>query len=202
MYVSTSYLPSIDYISTILQYDKIFIEAYENYPKQTFRNRCQIATANGIQTLTVPIEKYDTHKCITRDIRISEHGNWRNLHWHALVSAYNLSPFFEYYADDFLPFYKKKYKYLIDYNYELLTLIFNLLNLSPKMYFTEMFEPEVTHDFRTSLTCRKSFSGIENIKIKPYYQVFSQKYGFIPNLSVVDLLFNMGNEAIFFLVKD
>jgi len=195
-YLSTSYLPSIKYIATMLQYNEVCIEAYENYPKQTFRNRCRIASANGVQTLTVPVEKPDAIKCQTRDIRISDHGNWRHLHWNALVSAYNLSPFFEYYADDFRPFYEKKYKFLIDYNLELLLLICNLLDVSPIISFTNEYYHSPENDFRTCLTSRNPHYPDD--EFKPYYQVFRQKQGFLPNLSVIDLLFNMGNESVFY----
>jgi hypothetical protein len=193
MYFSTSYLPSLEYVSTLLRCNEAYIEVFENYPKQTFRNRCLIASASGVQSLTVPIEKPDAPKCLTRDIRISEHGNWRHIHWHALISAYNLSPYFEYYADDFRPFYEKKYRYLVDYNAELLALVCRLLEVSPVIKFTETYEPCVVDDYRTVLTARNA--NCRSATQKPYYQVFARKNGFIANLSIVDLLFNMGNEA-------
>ena len=98
------------------QYDAIYMEREENYIKQTYRNRCVLAAANGPLTLSVPIVKPDELKCPTKDIRISDHGNWRHLHWNALVSAYNMSPFFEYYADDFAPFYERRFTFLFDFN--------------------------------------------------------------------------------------
>ncbi|MDR3252769.1 MAG: WbqC family protein, partial [Tannerella sp.] len=116
MLLSTAYFAPIQYYTKLAACSSVNIEIYENYPKQTYRNRCHIAGANGLQVLTVPVEKSAAPKCLTRDIRISEHGNWRHLHWNALVSAYNLSPFFEYYADDIRPFFEQKYIYLIDFN--------------------------------------------------------------------------------------
>ena len=107
--LSTAYLAPVQYYTKLYAYEDVCIEAEENYLKQTYRNRCHIASANGMQALSIPIEKPDTLKCLTKDIRVSEHGNWRHQHWHALVSAYNMSPFFEYYADDFQPFYERKY---------------------------------------------------------------------------------------------
>jgi hypothetical protein len=195
-YLSTSYLPSIDYISTLLRYDRVLIEACESYPKQTYRNRCRIASAGGVQTLTVPVEKPEGRERQTRDIRISDHGNWRHIHWNALVSAYNLSPFFEYYADDFRKFYDRKYKYLLDYNTELLSLICSILGVNVSTGITDCYAPLVENDYRNTLTSRNQIVGIQ---YKPYYQVFARKNGFISNLSIVDLLFNMGNEAIIVL---
>lgn len=197
-YLSTAYLAPIQYYSKLITYDEICIETAENYPKQTYRNRCLIASANGIQALSVPVEKPDTLKAPTRDIRISEHGNWRHLHWNTLVSAYNMSPFFEYYADDFRPFYEKKYKYLIDYNDALQVIICDLLDIHPNIIHTTRYEPSPTNDFRQLIDPRHPQPDT-TFTPRPYYQVFRDKHGFLPNLSIVDLLFNMGPESILFL---
>ncbi|MDR0698131.1 MAG: WbqC family protein [Tannerella sp.] len=198
VYLSTAYLAPVQYYSKLVSFDEIRIETEENYPKQTFRNRCLIAVANGIQALTVPIQKPDTPKCPVRDIRISAHGNWRHLHWNALVSAYNMSPFFEYYADDFRPFYEQTYKYLIEYNEALQTMICGLLDIHPLITHTERYEPEVCNDFRTAINPRHPQPDMA-FTPQVYYQVFRDKHGFIPNLSIVDLLFNMGPESVLFL---
>lgn len=194
-YISTAYLGPIQQYCKLCQYDEIRLETAENYLKQTFRNRCTIATANGPLALSVPIVKPDTLKCQTKDIRISDHGNWRHLHWNALVSAYNMSPFFEYYEEDFFPFYEKKYEFLLDYNEELRALICRLLDLQPLVIRTDEYLPDVEHDFREII--RPKHEG-EDLAFcpKPYYQVFQEKFGFQPNMSIVDLLFNMGPEGI------
>ena len=200
VYLSTAYLAPVQYYCKLISYGLVAMEANENYPKQTYRNRCMIAAANGIQTLSIPIESPKTEKCPTKDIRISEHGNWRHIHWHALVSAYGMSPFFEYYEDDFAPFYHQKYHYLFDFNERLQLTICELLDIHPNIKYTTEYLPEVANDFRTTI-CPRHPADDNSFHPQPYYQVFREKHGFIPNLSIVDLLFNMGPEATIILVK-
>lgn len=195
VYIATAYLGPIQQYCKMLQYPEVRIETAENYVKQTYRNRCVIAAANGPLSLSIPIVKPDTLKCQTKDIRISNHGNWRHLHWNALVSAYNMSPFFEYYADDFAPFYEKKYEFLLDFNEELRRLVCDLLDMQPAVVYTEHYEPEVANDFRETI-CPKHEGEDPAFHPEPYYQVFREKFGFLPNLSIADLLFNMGPEGL------
>jgi hypothetical protein len=197
-YLSTAYLGPVQYYCKLLQYPSILIEQEENFIKQTYRNRCVIAAANRLLTLSVPVEKPETLKCQTKDIRISDHGNWRHLHWNALISAYGTSPFFMYYQDDFAPFFEKKYRFLFDFNEELRKLICSLLDMQPSVSFTTQYEVNPSHDFREKISPKSSFNDPEFVPI-PYYQVFKEKFGFLPNLSIVDLLFNMGPEGLIVL---
>lgn len=198
--LSTAYLPPVQWFAKLLRYDKVYVEQYENYQKQTYRNRCVIAGPNGAISLTVPIEKPDTLKCLTKDIRISDHGNWRHLHWNALESAYNQTPYFEYLKDDLRPFYEKSFRYLMDFNEELVAVICALIDIEPHIErTTDYIAVREDADFRDSIHPKKNWQEDKEFTSVPYYQVFQQKYGFLPNLSIVDLLFNMGPESVLVL---
>ena len=140
-----------------------------------------------------------------KDIRISDHANWRHVHWNALLSAYGESPFFEYYQDDIRPFYEKKYEFLFDFNMETTEKMIELLDIRPKISITEAYiqskelkEEDEIKDFRDVIRPKKPLPDAE-FAPKRYYQVYGQKHGFQPNMSILDLLFNEGNEAIFYL---
>ena len=137
------------------------------------------------------------------DIRISDHGNWRHLHWNAIESAYNHTPFFEYYKDDFRPFYEKKYEFLADFNEELCHLVCSLIDIQPVMERTSEYKTGFAPgeaDFRERIHPKKDFSLEDpDFSPQPYYQVFQERLGFLPNLSIIDLLFNMGPESLLVL---
>lgn len=186
----SAYLPPVQFFSAMKNCD-VLIEQYDNYCKQTYRNRCHIATANGVQTLTIPVVKSDGPKQLMKDVRISDHGDWRKQHWNALESAYMNSPFFIYYADDFRPFYEKKYDFLLDFNMELTRVILDLAHIGVSM--------DLTGTYSRNIDGMSDLRGLAEpqetaVPFTPYWQVFRQKHGFIPNLSAVDLLFNMGPE--------
>jgi hypothetical protein len=144
--------------------------------------------------LSIPVEKPSGEKILTRDIRISEHNDWQIHHWRSIESAYNSTPFFEFYKDDLLLFYEKKWDFLWDFNLEIQNKVLELLDLKPDILLTKEYHPvllEKVIDLRESIHPKKDNS----IEVKPYYQVFEQRFGFQPNLSIIDLLFNMGNEA-------
>jgi len=193
----SAYLPPVSFFTAINSGGDVLIEQYDNYCKQTYRNRCRIATASGIQTLTIPIVKADTPKQLMKDVRISDHGEWRRQHWNALESAYMNSPFFMYYQDDFRPFYEKKYEFLIDFNTELTLRIMELAGIKKELRLTQSYihKSEDVIDLRPLAE-----PGVqEPANPQTYWQVFKQKYGFLPNLSAVDLLFNMGPEFTLYL---
>ena len=232
--LSTTYFGPIQWYQKLCCADQVLIEQCESFQKQTYRNRCIIATANGPQALTVPIEhspltidhfatqqqasavKVQSSKFLRpfgskrpeverkvqsiKDLRISDHGNWRHLHWNALVSAYGESPFFDYYQDDLRPFFEKRWDFLFDFNEEIRMKMCELLDIQPHVSFTESFQPSPdTKDFREAIN-PKHPAPDPDFTPRPYYQVYRQRHGFLPNLSILDLLFNMGPEAIFWLM--
>jgi hypothetical protein len=204
VYLSSAYLAPVQYYSKFLN-NRVFIEQHENYLKQSYRNRCMIVSANGVMPLSIPVEHASGAKVLTKDIRIADHGNWQHLHWNAIVSAYNSTPFFEYYQDDFYPFYHKKYDFLFDLNEEILNLTFRLLQVDQEISYTDEYKREVEPnelDFRETIHPKKDWRiNDSNFIPYPYYQVFDQKFGFQPNMSIIDLLFNMGNESLIVLMK-
>ena len=180
------------------RYDECLIERHESFIKQTYRNRMIIPTTNGPLSLTIPTN-HDTSMAM-KDIRISDHANWRHVHWNALLSAYGESPFFEYYQDDIRPFYEKKYEFLFDFNMEITEKMIELLDIRPKISVTDEYYPKKSEafDFRDAIRPKKPLPDPEFVPER-YYQVYEQKHGFLPNMSILDLLFNEGNEAIFHL---
>ena len=198
-------LLSATYFGPVQWYQKLnrhrcVIEQHDHYMKQTYRNRCVIASANGPQTLTVPIVRYDTPKCAMRDIRISDHGEWRHLHWQALVSAYGETPFFEYYADDLRPFFEKSYSWLLDLDLDIMHTVCGLLDVRPSVSLSETYmqAADGQTDMRDAIRPKHPAADSE-FTPRPYYQVRAARHGFLPNLSVLDLLFNEGPEGIFWL---
>lgn len=204
--LSTTYFGPVQWYQKLNAGHTVYIEACETYAKQTFRNRCVIATANGTQALTVPVERpadIELNRCPIRDLRISDHGRWRQLHWNALQSAYSESPFFEYYADDLRPFFERHYDYLFDYNMAIIETMCELLDVRPDIRLTCDYVPSAfLHpgiiDYREVIT-PKHPADDPDFTPRPYYQVFASRTGFIPNISILDLLFNMGPEGVFWL---
>ncbi len=223
--LSTTYFGPIQWYQKLYRAEEVFIERCESFQKQTYRNRCIIATTNGPQSLTVPIERGQSDQI--RSLRISDHGNWRHLHWNALKSAYGESPFFDYYQDDIRPFFELRWDYLFDFNEAIREKMCELLDIQPKVGFTKEFTVDglqFTDDYSAA---QEGLASISTVNCKPstvnniidyrsairpkhpepdpdftprrYYQVYEQKHGFLPNLSVLDLLFNMGPESIFYL---
>lgn len=194
------YLAPIPLYIQLYSAEGIIIDGDSPFVKQTFRNRTLIATERGVQALTIPIEHNGSQAM--RDVRISEHGNWRHLHWNALVSAYRKSPFFDYYADDFAHFYEERGGFLLDFNIRLHNVVGELLGLDNKAVITEKTAINTEKNNITDLRQIAEPKELTNGKYKstvPYYQVFAQRNNFIPNLSIVDLLFNMGPEGLIIL---
>ena len=207
--LQTTYFGPVQWYQKLKRYDHCVIEQYDSYQKQTYRNRCVIATANGLQALTVPVDHspltIDHVQC--KDLRISDHNQWRRVHWNALQSAYSESPFFEYYADDIRPFFEQKYEFLIDFNEAIRQKMCELLDIDTSVSYSSGFMVHGSGfrvhgsgfmDFREVIHAKHPQDDPE-FQPRSYWQVFQHRYGFQPNLSILDLLFCMGPEAVFYL---
>ena len=239
--LSSTYFGPVQWYQKLAHGDLCLIERHDHFIKQTYRNRCVIATTQGSQTLTVPVESPQglrIDKTDMKDVRVSDHGSWRHLHWQALQSAYGESPFFEYYADDIRTFFEKKWEYLFDFNLAITYKMCELLDIEPHIELTDEYVtvglsgrgrscagPQKMFDRLTggsSIACGPAqdrplqMGDVAMVDYRdvirpkhplpdpsfvprPYYQVYKQKFGFLPNLSILDLLFNEGNEAVLYL---
>lgn len=191
---STAYLPPISYFKALLRFDAIQVEAWESWQKQSYRSRNYIYGPHGTMMLNIPI-KHNENKSRMGTVEISYETAWQNTHWQAIKTAYGSSPFFEVLGPELEPFYQKEINRLIDWNTELLKLMLNWLQVSPNLSFTENWHPDLDNDFRESFHPKRKTA--ENFE--PYPQVFTDEHGFIPNLSVIDLLFNEGPAAFDYL---
>ena len=199
--LATTYFGPVQWYQKLNQSDRCLIERHDHFIKQTYRNRCVIATTNGLQALTVPIERFEGAHCAMLNIRISDHGSWRHLHWNALQSAYGESPFFEFYADDIRPFFERRWDFLVDYNMEITQKMCELLDIQPHSTLTDAYasaDEEGVTDYRDAIRPKNPLPD-NSFQPRRYYQVYEQKHGFQPNLSVLDLLFNEGPEAVLYL---
>ncbi len=197
--LNTAYFPPIQYFSKIVKYNKVLIEQYESYGKQSYRNRCDIYGANGKLTLSVPVIEGARKKVLTKDVKIEYITNWQKIHFKSIESAYSRSPFYEYYIDDIEPLFNKNFNYLLDFNNRILEVINEILDISPEIRMTDDYivDIEDISDWREGIHPKKNRRK-EDIEFCPteYTQVFSDKGGFVPNLSILDLVFNMGPESL------
>lgn len=201
--LSTAYWPNLHYFYYVLNSEKLLIENYENYQKQSFRNRTQILAANGRLDLSIPVKKINAKELI-KDVEIAYTENWQTNHWRAITSAYKNSPYFEFFEEEINYFYTKEFKYLMELNNEQLKLILKLLKIKKEISFTSQFnkEPAALFDHRNLIHPKKNFTEDKTVALKlttPYYQTFESKFPFHPNLSILDLLFNKGLETVKYL---
>lgn len=191
----TYFSPIIQYVA-IAKSKQILFEVEDNFQKQTYRNRCYIYTANGKHLLNIPIQHTKGSKQKTKDVKIDYKYNWNKLHLKTLETAYNSSPFFEFYIDDLKPIFEKQFTFLTDLNLKCHEIILDALQLDIPYTKTSEFIKEVTYLDGRNLANAKSK---EKFNLKRYIQVFEQNKGFIPNLSILDLLFMEGPNALNYL---
>lgn len=192
------YLPPVEYFARLNQHKQnILIEKEEHLIKQTYRNRANIYSPDGLLTLVVPVIKGSKVHTKVRDVRISYDFRWQRLHWMSLQACYRRSAYFEYYEDDFARFYEDKFEFLFDYNEALLRMLLGMAKIKADITFTDEYQPAYPDraDYRLSFNAKKE----SNFEQKPYFQVFEERKGFLKNLSIVDLLFNQGPQTINYL---
>ncbi len=203
--LSTAYLPPIAYVMAFLNHKQAYLEAEEHYVKQTYRNRCLIASVDGVKALIIPVSKTTSNHCLIRDVRIDYTQSWQRGHWKTLETAYNTSPFFLYYRDYLEPFYTKQNPFLLDFNTRLLEVLCGLLKIDQRFQLTGDYRAEYASDcldLRYDLHPKKPVPDALIKEIPSYSQVFMDKTGFLPNLSIIDLLFNKGNQSLDYLRQE
>lgn len=208
--LSSTYFGPIQWYQKLNRYDSILIEQHDSFVKQTYRNRCIIATANGSLALSMPTSPGNKDKgdegmpTTVNSTIISDHGNWRHVHWNALKSAYGESPFFEYYADDIMPFFTERWTDLYSFNMDICRKMCELLDIEQNISLTDHYISREEAgdlgiaDFRDAIRPKHPLPD-PDFEPRRYYQVYEQRHGFLPNMSILDLLFNMGNESVLWL---
>lgn len=197
--LSTSYFGPVQYFSKYLFSGNLIIENHENFIKQTYRNRCIIAGANGPIKLTVPVLRGSFHKTAINELEIDYSKRWQDIHWRTIESAYRSAPFFDYYEEEIKSVLKKQTQFLIEYNTELTSSILSILDIEPRHKLSNRYHNITSNnedlDYR-ELIRPKNIEPDILFEAFPYHQVFEEKLGFIPNLSILDLIFNAGPESI------
>ena len=192
--LSSLYAGNLMYYSVLSKSSKVYIDGFENFQKQSYRNRCVISSPNGPLKLIIPIIRIS--KNIVKDVKIDNHQNWRKIHWKSLESSYRSSPYFEFYEDEFKPLYlEKKIEYLLDFNQQINLVLLRCLNIDTEIIFSDSYieKVEKVNDFRDII--HPTSKPSEKVKKMKYSQVFQESQDFIYNLSVFDLLFNQGPLA-------
>ena len=195
--LSTAYFAPVNYYARVIHHEQVFIEQFEHFNKQTYRNRCVILGANGPVPLVVPVVKGREKKILLKNLKIAYDEDWQRNHWRTLFSAYNSSPFFEFYKDEIYPLFEKRWNYLLDLNLETHAVICDLLETDNSVELTTGFEhvPKNTINFRENISPKNKANKDVAFQPEKYTQVFSERFGFTPNLSILDLLFNEGPNS-------
>ncbi len=204
MLLSSTYFPPVQYFSKIASHAEITIEACENYQKQSYRNRCNITSANGIILLAIPIQKGSSPRQLIKDVKISYETDWQRIHSRSIMSAYRHSPFYEFFFDEFTFVWEKKENYLFDLNFKILRKLIELSGF-PELVIQESKEflvfPDDKPDWRKIIHPKIELEKDESFRSISYEQVFNDRYGFQPNLSILDTLFQLGPEIRTYLLS-
>ena len=198
---SSCYLPPIVYFKHWLDAEECLIDVNEFFVKQTYRNRCTILGADGKLDLILPIHKRNS-KQLMKEVKISYDDNWKKNHWKSIESAYRRSPYFEFYEDEFYTFYHdKEHRLLIDFNMDLMMLILKLLKTTTDFNLSDSYIEQEANivDYRMEISPKNK--SLNEFHHPDYIQVFSDKLNFEKNLSIIDLLFNEGPNALSYIQK-
>ena len=195
-----TYFPDILTTAALVQSEKTLLEVCDNYQKQSYRNRMYIGTANGKLLLNIPVKHMGTggHKK-TADAQIENNFLWQRQHWRSLVIAYRTSPFFEFYEDELYPIFHTTYDSLLELNKDTITTIFEMLEAKIDLGITEKFNLDYSGSEFTDLRFLADAKKSPKIQLPRYRQVFEEKNGFVPNLTMLDLIFNLGPESLTYL---
>ena len=191
------YLGSVDYYATMLAHQQVVFEQHEHYTKRTYRNRCHILGANGVLKLGIPLQKGKNQQQSIRQTTIAYTNAWHRQHWRSIASAYGNAPFFEFYKDELEAIFESQTTSLFDFNLKLTELIIELLQLEIDYSFSETYQKTLAEDLidGRNLFLPIKQKTIKNIEAVSYPQVFEEKYGFVPNLSILDLMFCQGPSS-------
>jgi len=197
---STAYFPPISYFTYMLAAENPIIDGYEHYHKQSYRNRCNLYNSNGQQSLVIPVSKPLGNHTPTNQIHISFREPWQRTHWRSIESAYNKSPFFMYYGEEIKALLYNEEQNLVTYNRIIFNGLCNILELEIDIESTEKYYEGSSADLRNSISPKSLIPEMNSLlNKKPYYQIFEDRFGFISDLSILDLLFHMGPESGYYL---
>ena len=184
-------MPSVEYVARLLREESV-VDLGEHYIKRSQRNRAQILSANGVMSLTVNVENANRPRQRIKDVRIDYSKRWQHQHWVSILSAYKSSPYFDHYAHMLEPFYKREWRYLVDYNMEYLSTLLRLLGVDDKVNISEKYVAARDGD----IDLRPKHNEGSTFVAEPYFQVFSDRMPFVANLSILDLLLCEGPQAV------
>jgi len=198
LHLPLPYFPPVSWMAYAVQHQRIVVEGFEYFPKSTCRNHMHIAAANGALKLSIPVLYGRSHHQLYRDTKISHDSQWQIQHWKSITAAYNRSPYFEFYKDELMPFFLHKETYLMQRNWSIAQKLFQLMRVS-----VEMIEgkEEILNIFPDKDGRMAYGRNAEALQLAPYVQVFADRHGFISDLSVFDLLCNLGPDASAYLMK-
>lgn len=203
--IELHYLPTIQYMSKLVQYDKVIIETGENYQKGSYRNRTNIIGGNGLQRLSIPLLSGKNEQQNILDVKIAWHDRWPSTHWKSIQSAYGKAPFYEFYADELAPLFEEKIDSLFDFNYKLLETLIDLAGIRTSVEKGSYFDKELSSEVVDLRSCispktKQQKEDLCYATVK-YAQVFEDRHGFVPNVSFLDLLFCTGPQSVSILQK-